>query len=79
MQDALARAAVTLGNGTDEYVDREPLDNHHQDLFTYEITNGQRHLDELAAMISHLKFIKVAMRTRFPDFKPSPYSPGGRK
>ncbi len=79
VQDALARAAVTLGNGTDEYVDREPLDNHHQNLFTYEITNGQRRLDELAAMISHLRFIKVAMLTRFPDFKPSPSSTGARK
>lgn len=69
VDDALARAAVTIGNGTDEYLDREPLDNHHQDLFGAEIANGQRRLKELANMISHLKFIKAAMLTRFPDYR----------
>ena len=33
VDDALARASVTFGNGTDEYLEREPLDSHHQDLF----------------------------------------------
>ncbi len=70
VDDALARAAVTFGNGTDEYLEREPLDSHHQDLFAADISNGQRRLKELAATISHLKFIKAAMLTRFPDFKP---------
>lgn len=67
VDDALARAAVTFGNGTDEYLEREPLDNYHQDLFAADISNGQRRLKELAAMISHLKFVKAAMLTRFPD------------
>lgn len=69
VDDALARAAVTFGNGTDEYLEREPLDNYHQDLFEADISNGQRRLEELAATISHLRFIKAAMLTRFPDFK----------
>lgn len=67
--DALARAAVTLGNDTDEYLEREPLDNYHQNIFTLEIKSGERRLGELATMISHLKFIKAAMLTRFPDSK----------
>src|SRR5436190_24051945 len=46
VDDVLARAAVTLGNGTDEYLEREALDNHHQDLFDAEILNGQRRLKE---------------------------------
>lgn len=70
VDDALARAAVTLGNGADEYLDREALDNHHQDLFTAEISNGQRRLRELGSTLSHLRFIKAAMLTRFPEFKP---------
>ncbi|MGV7217080.1 hypothetical protein [Bradyrhizobium sp. UFLA05-112] len=69
VDDALARASVTFGNGTDEYLEREPLDNYHQDLFASEISNGQRRLKDLAAAISHLKFVKAAMLTRFPDFK----------
>ena len=68
VDDALARASVTFGNGTDEYLDREPLDDHHQGLFEAEISNGQRRLKELASIVSHLKFIKAAMLTRFSDF-----------
>lgn len=69
IDDVLARAAVTIGNGTDEYLDREALDSYHQDLFTAEICNGQRRLEELAAEIVHFKFMKAAMLSRFPDYK----------
>jgi hypothetical protein len=71
VDDVLARAAVTLGNGTDEYLEREPLDNYHQDLFDAEIANGQRRLKELAAAITHFKFMKAAVLSRFPDYKTS--------
>ncbi len=70
VDDALARASVTFGNGTDEYLEREALDNYHQDLFAADISNGQLRLKELASSIAHLKFVKAAMLTRFPDFKP---------
>jgi hypothetical protein len=69
VDDVLARAAVTFGNGTDEYLEREPLDNYHQDLFSQEILNGQRRLKELSASIAHFKFMKAAMLSRFPDYK----------
>jgi hypothetical protein len=69
VEDVLARAAVTLGNGTDEYLEREPLDSHHQNLFGIEIANGQRRVKELAAAITHLKFLKAATLSRFPDLK----------
>ena len=70
VENVLARAAVTLGNGTDEYLEREALDNHHQDLFNAEITNGQRRLKELATAITHFKFLKAATLSRFPDYRP---------
>ena len=71
VEDVLARAAVTVGNGTDEYLEREPLDSHHQDLFGTEISNGQRRLKELASSITHFKFLKTALMSRFPDVKGS--------
>jgi len=71
VEDVLARAAVTLGNGTDEYLERDPLDSHHQDLFGTEIANGQRRLKELATSITHFKFLKAATLSRFPDHKPA--------
>ena len=69
VDDVLARAAVTFGNGTDEYLEREALDNHHQDLFDAEILNGQRRLKELAAEIAHFKFMKAAVLSRFPNYR----------
>jgi hypothetical protein len=70
VDDALARASVTFGNGTDEYLEREPIDSHHQDLFAADISNGQRRLKELASTIAHLRFVRTAMLTRFPNLKP---------
>jgi hypothetical protein len=67
VEDVLARAAVTVGNGTDEYLEREALDSHHQDLFGIEIANGQRRLKELASTVTHFKFLKAAIMSRFPD------------
>jgi hypothetical protein len=72
VDDALARSAVTLGNDTDEYLDRDPRDDYYQTLFNSEISNGERRLSELATMISHLRFIKSAMLTRFSDPLPPP-------
>jgi|SRR5665213_2082437 len=69
VDDVLARAAVTFGNGTDEYLEREALDSHHQDLFGSEISNGQRRLKELAVTITHFRFLKAALLSRFPDYK----------
>jgi hypothetical protein len=71
VEDVLARASVTFGNGSDEYQSREPLDSNHQSLFGAEISNGQRRLKELAAAITHFKFLKAATLSRFSDFKRS--------
>jgi hypothetical protein len=71
VENILARASVTGGNDTDEYLSREPLDDHHQRLFDTEISNGQRRLQELAATITHFKFLKAATLSRFSDFKRS--------
>jgi hypothetical protein len=69
VDDVLARAAVTVGTATDEYLDREPHRTHHQNLFDAEITNGQRRLKELSTMIGHLKFMRAALLSRFPDLR----------
>jgi hypothetical protein len=69
VEDVLARAAVTIGNASDEYLDREPLDSHHQGLFSEEISNGESRLKSLADTISHFKFLRAAVLSRFPDYK----------
>jgi hypothetical protein len=69
VEEVLARAAVTVGNASDEYLDREPLDGHHQNLFSEEISNGQKRLKSLADAITHFKFLRAAVLSRFPDYK----------
>ena len=71
MDDVLARAAITLGNGTDEYLTREPADIDLQNQFDSQIANGQLRLENLARQMQAFSFLKVALQTRFPDFMPA--------
>jgi len=71
VEDVLARAAVTGGNASDEYLDREPLDHHHQGLFSEEIANGQQRMKSLVDTIGHYKFLRAAVLSRFPNYKAS--------
>jgi hypothetical protein len=43
------------------------LDMHQQDLCGFEIENGVRRRKELASAITHFKFLKAAIMSRFPD------------
>jgi hypothetical protein len=72
IEDALARAAVTLGTGTDEYLERDAIDSKFQDLLDAEIKNGERRLSDLETQIGHLKFLQTALITRFPELKLAP-------
>jgi hypothetical protein len=68
-QDVLARASISLGNGSDDYLDRDPADSHLLNLFDREILRGQRQLEELSHQIKNLKVLEAALMTEFPDFK----------
>jgi hypothetical protein len=69
IDDVLARAAITLGNGTDEYLTREPADIDLQNQFDRQIANGQLRLENLAQQMQAFAFLKAALQTRFPDFQ----------
>jgi hypothetical protein len=58
-----------MGNDSDEYLTRDPEDNHLQNLLGTEIKNGRRRLNELGLTIGHFEFLKIALVTRFPDLK----------
>jgi hypothetical protein len=70
IEDVSARATMTIGNGVDEYLTRDETDSRNLGVFESEMANGDRRLKELALMIGHFKFLKTALLTRFPDFKP---------
>lgn len=69
VEEVLARAAVTAGKARDEYPDRELPGGQHRDVFGEEISSGQERLRSLAETISHFKFLRAAVLSRFPDYK----------
>jgi hypothetical protein len=69
MQDILARASISHGNGSDEYLDRDMADVHLLNLFDAEISRGQRRLEGLSQQIKNLKAVEAALTAGFPDFK----------
>ena len=71
LEQATVRALVPLGNGTDEYLTRDALDNRLLDRLEQEILKGERRLQQLAHDIAHFEFLRTALMVRFPDFKPS--------
>jgi hypothetical protein len=70
IEEVGARAAMAIGNGVDEYLTREPIVSRTLDGFETEMVNVDRRLKELALMIGHFKFLRTALLSRFPDFKP---------
>jgi hypothetical protein len=72
MQDVLARASISAGNGSDEYLDRDPADTHLLNLFDEEILRGQRRLEGLSQQIKNLKALEATLMAEFPDFKLRP-------
>jgi hypothetical protein len=67
VDDVLARAAIAVGNGVDEYLDRNDEDNKMLGASEDEIRRGEKRLAALDQNIAHFKFLKTALQTRFPD------------
>ncbi|QLH73486.1 hypothetical protein [Rhodopseudomonas palustris] len=67
LRDVVARAAITVGTETDEYIDRAPEDTALQNHFSTEIANGERRLRELATSMGHYRFLRTVLATRFPE------------
>ncbi len=68
IEDVLARAAVTHGNESDEYLTRDASDSRHQDVFNDEISNGQLRLQKLSRDIESLNSLKSALINQFAEF-----------
>jgi hypothetical protein len=69
LDDVLARAAVSVGNNSDEYLDREAHRAEALNFFDGEIARAESRLKELGTLIAHFKFMKTAMQARFPGLK----------
>jgi hypothetical protein len=71
LEEIMARALIPLGNGTDEYLTRDAVDNRRLDRLEQEILKSESRLQQLANQIAHFKFLGTALTARFPDFRPS--------
>jgi hypothetical protein len=69
--EVVARAAVTLGNDTDEYLYRDAPDDQCQRLFDQEMIAGSKRLEHLLEMIRQLKFLRTELNSCFQDEGPS--------
>lgn len=67
IRDVLARAAVTHGNESDEYLTRDASDSRHQAVFNNEISNGQRRLAQLSQDIERLELPKATFKQQFAN------------
>ena len=67
IENATAWAAVSLGNGNDEYLERETLDTQHLNLFDNEIRLGTKRTSRLDQDIACYRLLKAALISRFPQ------------
>jgi hypothetical protein len=69
IDDVLSRAAIVGGNDIDDYVTRTEDRSTMLSDSDAEIRRGEERLKVLDQNIVHVKFLKTALRTRFPDLK----------
>jgi hypothetical protein len=69
IHDVLSRAAIVGGNDIDEYLTRTSDQSTFLSNSDVEIKRGEKRLKVLDQNISHIKFLKTALQTRFPDLK----------
>jgi len=65
--DVLSRAAVSVGNDVDEYVDRDDMDTSHLNNMDAEIQSGQNRLKQLDHNIAQFEALKTELGLKFPD------------
>jgi hypothetical protein len=65
--DVTARASMVAGNESDEYLSRDASDTSRLGGYESDMQRANFRLKELAETITHLKFIRAAFQTRFPQ------------
>ncbi len=69
IENVLAVAAIVGGNDIDDYLTRTEDRSEMLTESDAEIRRGQERLKVIDQNISHFKFLKTALQTRFPDCK----------
>lgn len=69
LDDVIARAALVGGNDVDEFVTRSERRSDMLRQSDDDIKRGQDRLNRIDTNISHFRFLKTALQSRFPDSK----------
>jgi hypothetical protein len=75
LDDVLSRAAIVGGNDPDDYLTRTEDRSKMLSDSDAEIRRGQARLANIEQNISHFKFLRTALQSRFPDVKPRATTP----
>jgi hypothetical protein len=67
LDDVTARAALVGGNDVDDYLTRSKDRSEMLKNADAEIKRGQQRLNTIEENIAHFRFLKTALRSRFPD------------
>lgn len=70
LDDLLARAAISQGNDTDEYLTRDDALTEHLNLFDAQMRGAEGRLKQLDESIAHFRFLKDELSQRFPGLIP---------
>lgn len=70
LDDITARAAVTNGNGDDEYLTREGADVHLLDMLDEQMRAAEARLDQIEANVRHFQFLQDELLRRFAATRP---------
>jgi hypothetical protein len=69
LDDVIARAAIVGGNDLDDFLTRDEARASLLAASDGEIARGQARLKTLDEQLTHFKFLKATLQSRFPDFK----------
>jgi hypothetical protein len=70
LDDVISRAAIVGGNDTEDYLTRTEDRSKMLGDSDAEIRRGQARLAIIEQNISHFKFLRAALQSRFPDVMP---------
>lgn len=66
LDDLLARASISQGNDTDEYLTRDDALTEHLNQFDAQMRGAEGRLKQLDDSIAHFRFLKDELTRRFP-------------
>ena len=68
LDTVLSRAAMAVGNGDDEYLSRDAMDNQHLGMLDAEIKNGEQRIEALTSSIAKFQSLRETLLASFPNF-----------